>query len=70
MYLDDIAQECYIRLYCKSGIWSDMPTPKRNAYIGTLSKRTTNDIMSKALNYNNTYHSASMDYDKKIYACN
>lgn len=70
MYLDDIAQECYIRLYCKSGIWSDMPTPKRNAYIGTLSKRTTNDIMSKALNYNNIYHNLNMDYENKIYACN
>lgn len=50
-YIDDIAQECYIRAYQKSGIWIDMPKEKKMAYLATLAKRTTNDIMKKNVHY-------------------
>lgn len=50
-YIDDIANECYIRAYQKSGIWVDMPEQKKNAYLATLAKRTTNDFMKKQVHY-------------------
>lgn len=51
LYIEDITQECYIRAYQKSGIWIDMPEPKKMAYLATLSKRTTNDFMKKHVHY-------------------
>lgn len=54
LYIDDIAQECYIRAYQKSGIWIDMPEEKKMAYLATLSKRTTNDLMKKHVHYTDT----------------
>lgn len=50
-HLDDIAQECYIRAYKKSGIWVDMPERKKNAYLATLAKRTTNDYLKAHVQY-------------------
>lgn len=55
VYLDDIAQECYIRAYQKSGIWMDMPEPKKMAYLATLAKRTTNDLLKKHVHYTDKY---------------
>lgn len=54
-YIDDIAQECYIRAYQKSGIWMDMPENKKMAYLATMAKRTTNDIMAKSVHYTDKY---------------
>lgn len=54
-YIDDIAQECYIRAYQKSGIWMDMPEEKKMKYLATLAKRTTNDLMEKHIRYTDVH---------------
>lgn len=62
-YIDDIAQECYIRAYQKSGIWIDMPEEKKKAYLATLAKRTTNDIMKKSVHYTDKYKNSMYLFD-------
>lgn len=67
-YIDDIAQECYMRAYQKSGIWINMPEEKKMAYLATLSKRTTNDHMKKHVHYTDTHKNDMYLFDacKKI----
>lgn len=67
-YIDDIAQECYIRAYQKSGIWFDMPEEKKIAYLATLAKRTTNDFMKKQVHYTDLHKNNMYLFDtcKKI----
>lgn len=68
LYIDDIAQESYIRAYQKSGIWINMPEPKKMAYLATLSKRTTNDFMKKYVHYTDMHKNSMclMDTYKTI----
>lgn len=66
-HLDDIAQECYINAYQKSGIWCDMPEEKKKAYLATLAKRVTNDYLKKETNYTDKFKNSDLSADKEIY---
>lgn len=66
-HLDDIAQECYINAYQKSGIWCDMPEEKKRAYIANLAKRTANDYLKKETNYTDKFKNSDLSADKEIY---
>lgn len=66
-YIDDIAQECYINAYQKSGIWCDMPEEKKCAYLATLAKRTTNDYLKKEVNYTDKFKNLDLSAEKEIY---
>lgn len=68
-HIDDIAQECYIRAYQKSGIWTIMPEPKKRAYIATLAKRMANDYMKKQVHYTDTCKNSNIKTDKQMYPC-
>lgn len=66
-YIDDIAQECYINAYQKSGIWCDMPEEKKRAYLATLSRRTANDYLKKEVNYTDKFKNSDLSAEKEIY---
>lgn len=66
-YIDDIAQECYINAYQKSGIWYSMPEEKKRAYIATLCKRTANDFLKKETNYTDRFKNSDLSAEKQIY---
>lgn len=66
-YIDDIAQECYINAYQKSGIWCDMPEEKKRAYLATLSRRTANDFLKKETNYTDMLKNSAILAKKEIY---
>lgn len=65
-HLDDIAQECYINAYCKSGVWEDMPAPKKRAYLATLAKQTTNDYLKKYVHFTDMCKNDMLVYSKAI----
>lgn len=66
-YIDDIAQECYINAYQKSGIWCDMPEEKKRAYLATLSRRTANDFLKRETNYTDMLKNSAISVEKEIY---
>lgn len=66
-YIDDIAQECYINAYQKSGIWCDMPEEKKRAYFANIAKRTANDYLKKETNYTDKCKNWDLSAEKEIY---
>lgn len=68
-HIDDIAQECYINAYRKSGIWMEMPESKKMAYIATLARRTTNDCLKRHVRYTDTCKNNTIKTDKMMYPC-
>lgn len=62
-HLDDISQECLIRAYEKSGIWSVMPENKKKAYLATLAIRTANDYLKKYVCYTDNLKHDVCNYD-------
>lgn len=68
-FIDDIAQECCINAYYKSGIWMSMPWKKKKSYIATLCMRTTNDYLKKHVHYTDTCKNNNIETDKQLYPC-
>lgn len=62
-HLDDISQECLVRAYEKSGIWSVMPENKKKAYLATLAIRTANDYLKKYVCYTDNLKHDVCNYD-------
>nr|DAE48577.1 MAG TPA: hypothetical protein [Caudoviricetes sp.] len=68
-FIDDVAQECYIQAYLKSGIWIEMPEGQKRAFLATLVKRTTNDYFKKHVHYTDTCKNNNIYSDNQLYPC-